>query len=97
MTAPVLSNNISNGTEATVMEFVLPAEMGQEGHKVPTPNDGSIYVKTEKSQTVAVKKFSWKYTPEKGREQLNQLMEELKRDGLVAADAEMNSVDWKVA
>ncbi len=93
MTVPVLSNNISGMKEPVNMEFVLPEDMGGEGgKKVPRPNNESIYMKTEKSQTVAVKKFSWKYTPEKGRVQLSLLMEELKRDGLMSADKTLDTV-----
>jgi hypothetical protein len=64
MTTPVLSNNIEDN-KSHFMSFVLPSYITTT-QDAPVPNDSDVSIQMLDVKLVAVRKFTWNYTPSRG-------------------------------
>ena len=99
MTAPVFVENLEMNKEKTdeqMMHFVLPSDI-QKKEQAPKPNDVNIVVdESQDDMKVAVKRFSMTYNESKGQKMLDELVNELKKDGIVGQNQEVKDLKWRV-
>lgn len=89
MTSPAI-------TDKKFMSFVLPFSF-QSLNEIPVPKDSRISIRHIPSKTIAAVKFSGWYSDRVGKEYFDRLLQGLKENALVEADAKEDDVKWSVA
>lgn len=79
MTSPVLSEPTEEGQQFSVA-FIMPSKYSMT--TLPEPNNDQINIREVSEQTVAVLKFSWYATDSRIQKKQQQLMDQLKADGI---------------
>lgn len=94
MTAPVVTEGIGGGMKK--MQFVLPAKYDSMD-KIPKPTNPNVKITKVPAASGAVHTFSGSCNDEKGRVQVQKLIEQLKEDGMEIDEGKAleNSLLWQ--
>ena len=91
---PYLSNQTKPGNFS--LSFVLHPYL-RRMEDVPEPINSNIRIEKNEAAVWAVKRFSWNYNYKRGVQFLQELLSELKDNGLMAKESKLEELEIKVA
>ena len=94
MTAPVL---ISPSDSKHTMAFVLPASRYRTVDEAPVPTDPRVRLRQLPERLQAVRTFTWKFSPENAKRNLEELLTDLQQDGWKMPRDDRGEVVWQAA
>ena len=94
MTAPVL---VSATEKSHTMGFVLPASKYSTVAEAPQPTDPRVTLRQLPERLQASRTFTWSFTPERAKAQLQLLLADLASDGWSVRKTASGEPDWQAA
>ena len=95
MTAPVLVSAASE--QRHTMAFVLPASKYSTVAEAPQPTDPRVTLRQLPERLQAARTFTWSFTPERAKAQLQLLLADLASDGWTVRKTASGEADWQAA
>ena len=95
MTAPVIVDGAAQGR--TTMSFVLPHSKYKTIDEAPKPTDPNVTLTQLPERVQAVRTYSYSFSPESAKKNLDILLEELTADGWVVRKGPSGHPLWQAA